>query len=362
MATAPTPIPAGPAVPNSALPEPTFDAQYEAFNQWERDELAPKANALAQNVYENTSEVVSNAASAASSASIATAQADAAMGYRNTAQAAATTATSKAAEADASAIAASKLNLGDKATPPTTDNQGGALRAGATYYDTALNKWRVWTGAAWGDGISAVAGVSSIDGQTGAVTGVVRTDLHANYDSTASMADAPLGRWVSYLANGAAGTDWPETGITLAWWNVFTFGSSSRRTQIAHQAFVGSASPMAMYVRGMHDSTWGAWRRVAVHNEPPVAISSGVMNCALGNHFTAAVSGNTTLSFTNIPAGAFACVLEVNRTAGTITFPSGTVWSGTAPTLGVGRHLFFFQRAQLGTAGWYVSALTGYSA
>jgi hypothetical protein len=75
-----------------------------------------------------------------------------------------------AAAAEASRIAASKLNLGNKAAPPAADNQGDALLAGATYYDTTLTKWRVWTGAAWGDGISAVAGVSSVNGMTGIVT------------------------------------------------------------------------------------------------------------------------------------------------------------------------------------------------
>jgi hypothetical protein len=67
-------------------------------------------------------------------------------------------------------LRAAKFNLGNKATPPTRDNQGEALLAGATYYDTALNKWRVWTGSAWGDGISSIAGVASINGQTGDVT------------------------------------------------------------------------------------------------------------------------------------------------------------------------------------------------
>lgn len=315
MATAPTPIPAGPAVPNSALPEPTFDAQYEAFNQWERDELAPKANALAQNVYENTSEVVSNAASAASSASIATAQADAAMGYRNSAQASANTATSKAAEADASAIAASKLNLGDKATPPTTDNQGGALRAGATYFDTTLEKWRVWTGTAWGDGISALAGVSSLNGQTGHVT-IAKADVGlGNVDNTADNTKAVLS----------------ASKLTTA------------RT-INGKSFDGSAN-------------------ITIPGNPTVTdATGGVMDCSAGDRFTLSVSANTTLSFTNIPTGSYACVLEVLHTAGTITFPAGTVWSGIAPTLSAGRHLFFFDRAQLGTAGWYASALPGYSA
>lgn len=102
------------------------------------------------------------AGNAATSASTATAQAGIA-----TTQA--TASGVSAAASEASRIAASKLNLGSKASAPALDNQGAALLAGATYYDTTLNKWRVWTGVAWGDGISAVAGVSSVNGMTGNV-------------------------------------------------------------------------------------------------------------------------------------------------------------------------------------------------
>ena len=364
MATAPTPIPAGPAVPNSALPEPTFDAQYEAFNQWERDELAPKANALAQNVYENASEVVSNAASAASSASIATAQADAAMGYRNSAQASANTATSKAAEADASAIAASKLNLGDKATPPTTDNQGDPLRAGATYYDTTLRKWRVWTGSDWDDGLSAVAGVSSLNGEAGAL---VKTTL-AGYGITDAV------KKFVWLASGTDLNNVVESGfyrLTTAHINwpsaVVENGQMivSRGGETLLQILTGWNSGRMWFRQAVGigaTPSWGSWRRLAEHSETPIDASGGVMDCLTGNYFTAMISANTTLSFANIPAGAYSCVLEVHHTAGTMTFPSDTVWSGAAPTLSPGRHLFFFQRAQIGTAGWYASALPGYSA
>lgn len=66
------------------------------------------------------------------------------------------------ASAEASRIAASKLNLGSKATAPTLDNQGAALLAGANYYDTTLNRWRVWTGSEWGDGVMPIPGLLSV--------------------------------------------------------------------------------------------------------------------------------------------------------------------------------------------------------
>lgn len=159
-----TPIPID-ALPPAPLPTDT-PAEFDVKSFALMGALGPmvkQANASIETVNTNATAAQERSATATSAAATATAQADAA-------QAAATTAADKAAQADASAIAASKLNLGDKAVEPTTDNQGAPLRAGATYYDTTLNKWRVWTGAAWGDGISAVAGVSSLNGRAGDLT------------------------------------------------------------------------------------------------------------------------------------------------------------------------------------------------
>ena len=313
MPTSPTPITALPTPPSRSDPA-NFAARGDAF-LGALPTFATEANAVADNAY-------SNAVSASNASTVATTQATTAMGYRNdaqaaasTAQTAATTATTKAGEASASAIAASKLNLGDKATPPTTDNQGATLRAGATYYDTTLGKWRVWTGTDWGDGISAVSGVSSVNGRTGDVT-MGKSDVGlSNVDNTADS--------VKVVASA---------------------GKLTTARTINGKSFDGTAN-------------------ISISGNPTVtAATGGVMDCSAGDRFTLSVSANTTLSFTNIPAGSYACVLEVLRTAGTITFPAGTVWSGDAPTLAAGRHLFFFDRAQLGTAGWYASALPGYSA
>lgn len=44
---------------------------------------------------------------------------------------------------------------------------------GATYYDTVLNKWKVWNGLNWAEGLSVEAGVASLNGLTGELTGFV---------------------------------------------------------------------------------------------------------------------------------------------------------------------------------------------
>lgn len=82
-------------------------------------------------------------------------------------------ASASAGDAETSAIQASKLNLGSKSSEPALDNQGQPLLVGATYYDTTLNKWRVYGTTGWEDGISSVAGVESLNGLTGVLSGFV---------------------------------------------------------------------------------------------------------------------------------------------------------------------------------------------
>lgn len=67
----PIPIPSGPSVPNSNDPETTFDEQFEASLTWQRDELAPKANALAEATFDNATDAQASATAAAASATTA---------------------------------------------------------------------------------------------------------------------------------------------------------------------------------------------------------------------------------------------------------------------------------------------------
>ena len=53
------------------------------------------------------------------------------------------------------------------------------------------------------------------------------------------------------------------------------------------------------------------------------AFAGGAINCALGNYFTGAISSNTTLAFSNVPANSYACTLKINWTGGVITLPAG---------------------------------------
>lgn len=177
-----TPPPPAPSTSDPATFAARADARiaWESVNVTELDALQTDVNAkqvIASTAATTATEQADLAtANGAAQVALAATQAELATAKASTATTQAGIATTKAAEsavsanaAEASRIAASKLNLGSKSSPPTLDNQGAPLTSGSTYYDTTLNKWRVWTGVAWGDGISAISGVASVNGLTGNV-------------------------------------------------------------------------------------------------------------------------------------------------------------------------------------------------
>lgn len=60
--------------------------------------------------------------------------------------------------------------LGVKAADPATDNDGNPLVAGAIYINSVSGYIRAYTGAAWTQGISVIAGVESLNGLQGALS------------------------------------------------------------------------------------------------------------------------------------------------------------------------------------------------
>lgn len=265
-----------------------------------------------------------------------------------------------AAAGDANRLATlDALWLGESATDPTTGRDGAPLVAGNAYVNTSTGALRAYTGSAWVQGVHGAAGVASLNGEAGAL---IKTTLAAY--------------GITDIATGALGNADLNTAITAG---VYSFGAPvngpgfnngtlivARHGALAHQTAVDATG--SMFVRaatGIGSSpTWSAWRRVALHNDVAVALAGGAIDCSKGNRFTETVSANRTLAFTNIPAsGAYACVLEINHTGGAITLPAGSVLSNGSPlSLVAGkRHLLYFERAQLGTAGWYVSTLPNYT-
>ena len=109
---------------------------------------------------------------------------------------------------------------------------------------------------------------------------------------------------------------------------------------------------------GVDAASWGA---LVDLKDGVIPATGGVMNCLLGDYFTLTVDGSVTLSFTNTPTKAYACVLEILHNSGAITVPANCVWAnGKVPEFVTGkRHLLYFQRAHTGSGGWIMSALEG---
>jgi uncharacterized protein YozE (UPF0346 family) len=94
------------------------------------------------------------------------------------------------------------------------------------------------------------------------------------------------------------------------------------------------------------------------------AVAALAIDCATGNYFTKTINANSTFTVSNVPASgtAYAFILELTHTSGTITWFSGVEWpSSTAPTLTTGKtHLFIFQTDNAGTR-WRASSLVDYT-
>lgn len=143
-------------------------------------------------LFGSTASAEASATSATSSASTATTQAGNALTSAN--------------NAAASYDQFDDRYLGSKGSAPTQDNDSQPLLTGALYFDTALNRLRVYDGAAWQTTVTTAAGVSSLDGQAGDL--VTNTINGAEIIGTGNLVTAILGaNTFTSLQNFAAGAD-----------------------------------------------------------------------------------------------------------------------------------------------------------
>jgi hypothetical protein len=99
------------------------------------------------------------------------------------------------------------------------------------------------------------------------------------------------------------------------------------------------------------------------YTSPKISVPASTIDCSLGNYFEKAVGADITFAVSNVPSGlVYSFVLEVNHSAGTITWFSGVIWpNSTAPILYVSKtHVFVFITDDGGIT-WRGSYLTNYS-
>lgn len=170
--TAPTPIPAGPPVPNSNDPQATFDAMYEAFNSWERNDLQPGVNALGINVYDNALASEEGARVAELAGDRATTKAAEALTSANNAATSAANANTAKLAAEAALDSFDDRYLGAKSSDPALDNDGNPVIVGALYFrTTAPIGMKVKTASGWDDAYANLA--SKYDKTGGDINGPV---------------------------------------------------------------------------------------------------------------------------------------------------------------------------------------------
>ena len=185
---------------------------------------AASASSSAASAGTSASEASSSAASAASSASSATASAGsatAASGSATAASGSAVTAAGSATAAAGSATAASDKYdefdaryLGEKASDPSVDNQGGALVEGALYFNTTSDAMKVYDGAAWVSvaPVATSVTVSQISDYTGTATTLnytsnLTSDAQTQLD-TKAVYPSQTGNSGKYLTTDGSSTSW----------------------------------------------------------------------------------------------------------------------------------------------------------
>jgi hypothetical protein len=83
--------------------------------------------------------------------------------------------------------------------------------------------------------------------------------------------------------------------------------------------------------------------------------------CTSGNYFTATLSGDSSVYFTDVPSGSYGLTYEIQYDTGTITWPSEVKWpEDTAPTLTEGTTQLFMLVTDDGGTRWRAASLIDY--
>ena len=148
------------------------------------------------------------------------------------------------------------------------------------------------------------------------------------------------------LFNYGAGTG--TRACVISGWKAIKVNASGNRT------FEGTISSGAITSTGLTIS--------GQQKSNIVAVAALDVDCSLGNYFTKTISGNSTFTFSNVPAtSSYSFILELTHTSGTITWPASVQWpNSSTPALTTGKtHLFVFITDDAG-ARWRGSSSINY--
>jgi len=95
---------------------------------------------------------------------------------------------------------------------------------------------------------------------------------------------------------------------------------------------------------------------------PVIPVAALNLDLSLGNYFTKTIAGNSTFTFSNVPAQGFSFTLRLTHTSGVITFPANVYpRDGVIPTLTPGKvHIFVLVTDDTGTI-WHLGVNPNYA-
>jgi len=180
------------------------------------------------------------------------------------AAASATTATNKAGEASQSATAAQgyaanlesldELWLGAATSDPVTGKAGAPLVAGNAYVNTLTGYLRAYNGTSWVVGVSDVAGVTSVNGQLGAVTGIATTaGVETLTNKTVSGPRSSMAQYIDKTVANAAAAGTVTLDLSTA--DVFDLTLSGNATLALSNAPALSGETFSIVVRVRQGAT-----------------------------------------------------------------------------------------------------------
>jgi len=258
------------------------------LNTW-----STQANSLATAVSASESAAAASASTAGTSASTATTKASEASASATAAAGSATGASGSATSASNSFTAMDIRYLGAKTADPSTNNTGGALAAGALYWNTTSNLMRVYNGSAWQN--TAATATS--------VTASQISDSTATGRSVLTAADAAAARTAIGAGTGNGNGD-----VTLA-------GTQTLSNKTL------SAPVVTDYTETTYSANTGSAYTISLSN---------------GTVQKLTLTANCTYTFPTPVAGKSFLLKQMQDATGsrTATWPATVKWpGGTAPTI-----------------------------
>lgn len=245
-------------------------------------------------------------------------------------------------------------------------SSGGATNLGVSTTTTAVTVTSdTGTNAAIGEASGSAAGVMSVahhdklDGIASSATNVTNTNQLTNGAGfiTATLTEEQVEDFVGGMVTGNT-----ETGIAVTYQDadgtldfVVTSQTDNNFTTTLKNKLDGLPAAAVAASGGTFTGDVefdGDIAADGVYTGAVTAVAALAIDCSSSNYFTKTINGNSTFTFTNVPATrAFGFTLELTHTSGTVNWPASVKFPGdTAPTLTTGKtHIFVFVTDDGGT-------------